>query len=301
MSKLYLYNNESLSTYYIPQISFNLTLSCNRKCTYCYVGNNPRNTTMSLQSFKYIVDMINDMDIMYNIHILGGEPTILDNLVDYIQYLQSDNINEIVIMSNGYRPDDYFIPFEKISKLHMKFTYHPEYCTPQEFLDKCISMNSMAFKFSTIIMVYSEQYLNDALWLYNKLKEVNVSTYIKIVHNDDYTLLLDMIKQYIDETDYPILYLKTDECIYKEIKPQIYVDNMFYYGSFYNWYCKKYSMIDIMPDTMLKLSCSRDVLMRSALSKAFWSWYRSNYNKYYTCTNAYCSYCASEIPKYVEL
>ena len=55
--------------------------------------------------------------------MLGGEPTLLDNLIDYVQYLQSDNINEIVIMSNGYRYDDYFVQFEGIPKLHIKFTY----------------------------------------------------------------------------------------------------------------------------------------------------------------------------------
>jgi organic radical activating enzyme len=256
---------------------------------------------MSLSSFKHIVDMINDMHIIHDIHMLGGEPTLLDNLIDYVSYLQSDNINEIVIMSNGYRPDDYFIPFEKISKLHMKFTYHPEYCTPEEFLTKCLSVNKMAFKFSTIIMIDSEQYLDSVIWLYNKLKEANIKTYIKIVHNDNYVSLLDKLKPIIDEDDYPILYLKTEEGIYKDIKPLIYIEDRFFHGMFCNWYCKKYSMLDIMPNTLLKLSCSRDTIMRSALSKKFWSWYKLNYNKYYICTNIQCSYCTSEIPKYVEL
>ncbi len=300
MSKLALYNNYSLSDYYIPQISFDLTHLCNRRCSYCYINDPDNKTIMSLSTFKNIIDHINNMDIIYNIHLLGGEPTLLDNLIDYVQYLQSDNINEIVIMSNGYRYDDYFVQFEGIPKLHIKFTYHPEHCNVKEFFTRCITINDMAFNFSTIIMINSEQYLDDIIWLYNKLKEMNIKSYIKMVYNDKYTRLLQMLKQYMNEDDYTILYFKTEECVYKSFKPLIYTDARFNYGNFYNWLCKKYTMIDILPNTLLKLSCS-DITKQSALSKKFWNWYKLNWNKYYICTNTHCTYCTCEIPKYMEM
>lgn len=84
-------------------IQFHLTNKCNLRCKHCYQGNY-QGITMSLDDFKLSLDRIlpyhNQNIPTSQIAITGGEPFIIPNILDYIEYAAT-KFEKVVILTNG--------------------------------------------------------------------------------------------------------------------------------------------------------------------------------------------------------
>ena len=86
------------------RIQFHLTNQCNLRCRHCY-QDNYENNTISLENFKIIIDKIKDYfdPVIYDelrISLTGGEPLLIPNFTDYLQYI-NDKVTNCMILTNG--------------------------------------------------------------------------------------------------------------------------------------------------------------------------------------------------------
>lgn len=74
--------------------------SCNNKCSWCYAQNNSSNSAiMDFSSACRIVDMASEVHVK-KIILIGGEPTLYENLIDLVRYIRSKDI-DVWIATNG--------------------------------------------------------------------------------------------------------------------------------------------------------------------------------------------------------
>ncbi len=78
--------------------------TCNNKCEWCYAKNGKPTEQMSLADACGIVDVAKKMHVK-KIIIIGGEPTLYDNLFELVKYI-SDNGIEVWMASNGRMMSD---------------------------------------------------------------------------------------------------------------------------------------------------------------------------------------------------
>lgn len=79
--------------------------TCNNKCKWCYTGKfKCKNLSMNLNRLKLTVDELYKNGIN-KIILIGGEPTINDNIIEIISYIKCRNI-KVSIASNGRKFSD---------------------------------------------------------------------------------------------------------------------------------------------------------------------------------------------------
>ena len=69
----------------IVNAGIRITRRCNMKCMYCNIQNTVRND-LSLDDWKKAIDIIKDLGAK-EIVILGGEPTLYDNILELVSYI----------------------------------------------------------------------------------------------------------------------------------------------------------------------------------------------------------------------
>ena len=91
----------------IPHLEFVLTTRCTLKCKNCanYIPLIKNHTTLSLEDFKNDVNiLLKNADKIYSLLLLGGEPLLLKNFHEYVQYAVSQKkVGKVYIFSNGTR------------------------------------------------------------------------------------------------------------------------------------------------------------------------------------------------------
>jgi len=96
---------------------------CNLECTYCSVNNN---NSFSFDKIKIdkIVLLLQKNTKIQNVNILGGEPTLNENLIYFIEQLyEIEHILNIFLYTNLFHFKDFFTPNKK---LNIVCTYHFE-------------------------------------------------------------------------------------------------------------------------------------------------------------------------------
>ncbi|MEN6615028.1 MAG: radical SAM protein [Syntrophorhabdus sp.] len=80
-----------------------LSTRCNRTCPYCFardeMGNTRSETFMSWENLIYLADL-HETSGQTNISLLGGEPTLHPQFVDFVAYLLRRNFN-VTVFTNG--------------------------------------------------------------------------------------------------------------------------------------------------------------------------------------------------------
>lgn len=91
----------------IPQIEFNLTTKCTLKCKHCsnyipYLKEN-EHCSISIDEFKKQIDnLLKAVHKVKNLLLLGGEPLLVKNLDEYLEYACSKKkIERVWIVTNG--------------------------------------------------------------------------------------------------------------------------------------------------------------------------------------------------------
>ena len=78
-----------------------LTDRCNFSCPYCRGSNQYTKGTLTFEEAKFVVDLWADNNLK-NIRFSGGEPTLMDYLVDLVSYTKSKGVSRIAISTNGF-------------------------------------------------------------------------------------------------------------------------------------------------------------------------------------------------------
>ena len=100
------------------KIMWDIDLACNYDCSYCFPGrhnyikskNYPLKTAKELKKYWEIVYDSIDPSRLIDIHISGGEPTLNENLPDFIKHIKGyKNVNNIGITSNGSASTSFYL------------------------------------------------------------------------------------------------------------------------------------------------------------------------------------------------
>ena len=92
---------------------------CNLRCKYCYAYSSPfRNETIPFDNFKRLIKSIDRSDV-FDVYVLGGEPCILPN---YLEYLLNNLHNKfIIIVSNLTLINKKICEYVRNSHNHVEF------------------------------------------------------------------------------------------------------------------------------------------------------------------------------------
>jgi organic radical activating enzyme len=105
-------NKFLLSTYPYLDIVFND--HCNAKCKFCISHLVHKKVWSNIekhkQKIKYAIEQLGVKEVL----LLGGEPTINDDIFEIIDYLKQFNINKICTTTNGHRMANDYIYAEKL-------------------------------------------------------------------------------------------------------------------------------------------------------------------------------------------
>ncbi len=102
---------------YDPNISLIMPVGCNAKCEFCYWE---KSEGLTLERFQFICDST-DKETFDQISITGGEPTLADDLIEYLKIARK-RFSKVVLNTNGYKlTSDHFeyVDFVNISRHHV--------------------------------------------------------------------------------------------------------------------------------------------------------------------------------------
>ncbi|HLE09655.1 MAG TPA: radical SAM protein [Bacteriovoracaceae bacterium] len=112
----------------MAEFSWAITNSCNYNCSYCYAKKSMENSKDGDTSYKFILQRLKMCQVVFDIALVGGEPTRHPKLQFIIDELDKiENCRVLEIYSNFTRPVDYYFKWRNIKKLNLKMSYHSEY------------------------------------------------------------------------------------------------------------------------------------------------------------------------------
>ena len=112
-------NNELL-------VDWSLLEACNWRCSYCFADRNEVSKFIpSLKELKCAADNLAALNkSRYHLYLIGGEITMMPHFVPFIEYLDEvfgDKL-ELMLVSNGYRPWQYFEQLATLTKNKIKIS-----------------------------------------------------------------------------------------------------------------------------------------------------------------------------------
>ena len=130
----------------IPRIEFVLTSKCSLKCKYCsnYIPLVKNKYEYTLEEFKNNIDVLTRVSRINTLLLLGGEPLILKNLHEYVEYIaQNSKINDIYIVTNcTIMPDEKLL--EIIKKYNNKVKFYLSNYTANNDLSKILKLDEIS-------------------------------------------------------------------------------------------------------------------------------------------------------------
>ncbi len=87
----------------ITYIRFSVTPRCNFNCIYCnsHTDETDRTEEFSTEDIEFLFSIMPDLGIK-KVRLTGGEPLLRQDILDIVQALKKDNIQEIVLTTNGF-------------------------------------------------------------------------------------------------------------------------------------------------------------------------------------------------------
>lgn len=98
----------------LPFLEYYINWHCNLKCANCITGSPYRDEEFAdLESFKRDVDSLSEYMHVGVLRMLGGEPTLNPQLVDYLKYAKQSKLCDVTsILTNGIKlmamPDEFY-------------------------------------------------------------------------------------------------------------------------------------------------------------------------------------------------
>jgi len=251
----------------ILNINWYITDICNYKCLYCYTDN--KNSKQC--NYKLVMKRLNYIDQKFKINILGGEPTLHNNLLDIVKILQNnENCIKINIITNFSKPIKYFDKLIKFSKVIFSVSYHPQY-TDNSF------KNKITYFKNKIIMIMNVIDSKDFFEFFGFIKQNNIQYELNYLNSTN-NFIVKYSKDFLDKIqkidNITIKHWDKDGKLYDI--PEIDCYNI----SYYNWKCfPKTIKIDVNGNfRMLCASKDLDLLLK-------------NINEPIICPYEFCDAC----------
>jgi len=171
LDKFVLYNQDiAEDTLYINLFTIR---DCNIRCWYCIENIGITGDMVSKELFDKVIEFIDAQNRKYiSFNFYGGEPTINENFIYFIERLK--NIYEdkiyIKVTTNLMRSKSFFQSIPTYVKIIA--TFHVDWVTnPDEWFDKTLMLYNNNQLVGANIMI-QHKYMEYALFLYNKYKAV---------------------------------------------------------------------------------------------------------------------------------
>ena len=137
------YNNKDNMRY---SIQWELTHNCNNACSYCHIHNKKCYTDyVDMDKAMDIANTISKLDMIQNLTLIGGEPTLYPYFYEIFELLLSfDNMRNLTLFTNGSYDSDRLLNIIKsiknTDKLGVFITYHAENSNVADIIDKIKSL-----------------------------------------------------------------------------------------------------------------------------------------------------------------
>lgn len=177
---------------------WDITDICQYQCSYCYATNNELvsyNIEKHNTIVKLVLNKLNTTTEDFEIEIIGGEPTLFENLEMVIENLNENKFcKKILLISNFHKENEYFIKLAKFKKLFFTFSYHAEYAS--KFIKKLSDLGNFIEKNKITVTVN----IHDNERFENQINEV-----IDFVDSSEYVLDINFL---FDTESYKVNYKK---------------------------------------------------------------------------------------------
>lgn len=154
-------------------LEIHLTELCNYSCSYCNLNSTKRNTFIDYEKLFSLNYPKNT-----RVFIMGGEPTIDKNFIEFIVKLKEHGFDKIDVQTNLTFNVDRMINELENNNLSVRFygSFHMEYSKIGTFIDKSQKLKSVGMYGGTHLMWLSSKSLKCLNYYYRMTKELgNVS------------------------------------------------------------------------------------------------------------------------------
>jgi len=170
---------------YILEIE--LTTNCNYRCYYCTPNLYAGKTQLDYKDILWYVDKLieNDNTKIYNIRLLGGEPTFHPQIDIILEELYNRKIVNVHFVTNGSRPVTWWENAQKFLAGCI-FSIHQQYAKPQHIINVCNVFDDHK-PLEILAMMDPNNWdpaLNLATELYTGLKDKNNCRIVKKIIDD---------------------------------------------------------------------------------------------------------------------
>ena len=155
----------------VSNLDVHITTNCTLKCKDCshYIPYYPKEAqhTMSLEEYKRYIDiMLKNIDKLYNVLLLGGEPLLHQDLKSFIEYSCSKKqIENVLIVTNGtILPKDELLKSMKNKKVKVIVSNYSinkslQNCKTKELLE-LLKQHNIKFSFEETFKFYRQPDIN---------------------------------------------------------------------------------------------------------------------------------------------
>lgn len=197
-----------------------LTESCNRKCPYCFAKDymeSTENDFLSWEDLIYVTDLLESSGER-KVSLLGGEPTIHPDFIDFVRYLNERGFR-INVFTNGYISDRRLADFERffrnIPKEKLFFTCnvnHPSICKEKEIVQTGNFFQAFGYRTGLSLNIYQKDfdwdYALDYIRDFDLKKRIRVGITHPIpgavsvsIQKTDMPIMAKRIMRYVDKCD----------------------------------------------------------------------------------------------------
>jgi len=212
---------------------------CQFDCEYCYFNNRDTLDDKKLKIISNIVlKKLSTTNEHFDIELLGGEPTLHLYLENILETLNNNVFcDEIRIITNFYKSNDYYEDLFKYDKLILRVSFHPQYS--EDILEKLLSFKYLDKTIITVNISDKERFLGKTKRFIKGLNDNNIKYEINyLLSNHKYNV------NYNDKTLNEIhSIVKKDKIIkipyYDKDSNKYMIEELELFKiSFRDWYCK---------------------------------------------------------------
>jgi molybdenum cofactor biosynthesis enzyme MoaA len=149
-----------------PNVSLIMPVGCNAKCDFCYWQ---KSSGITIERFKFIINTL--PDFFKQISITGGEPTLDDNLQEYLK-LAKQRFDKVVLNTNGFKlKKEHFdyVDFVNISRHHYNDSENSNIFRTNSIPDE-IKLKELCSYGNVTINCFLEDGFSDEFFINNYIK-----------------------------------------------------------------------------------------------------------------------------------
>ena len=221
-------------------VNWEITTKCNNNCPYC---NDVRsNIEVPLDRLKHMAVLLNNIfddnnNKIKRLDIIGGEPTIHSNFIDFINY--TDDVvdaDSILICSNSTRSLDFYKSckshFSHIQELAWSITYHQHTNRLEHSMNVYRTIRDCGMICQPLKIIINPENHEEVHFYHDLIrKNPDVSFTLKLLYGTTYTNFLELFLELPNYSEYVSIERHDDNSILDVPRSNTILQNTnFYYG-----------------------------------------------------------------------